>query len=275
MKNLILFTISCLFYFGTYAQNTANEALLIGTFHFHNPGADVAQTKSFDILSETAQAELEQITDAIAKYIPDKIFVEWPYDEQAELDEKYQEYLAGKNAAWTSEFYQKNEIFQLAARTAKKLNHSKLYAMDYLDTSFPFDSIMQVIQTHEQQDLLGGLMQMKTTFEGKFNALIDRGATLTEMVDYLNQPELRAMDLGFYTNLLALAGDTNNFIGAYTAAEWYRRNIYMLSLIQKMTESGEKVMILGGSSHIAVFEHLLSLNPQWETKELVEILEVK
>ncbi|MFK7937706.1 MAG: DUF5694 domain-containing protein [Saprospiraceae bacterium] len=275
MKNLMLFTIYCLFCFTAFAQDTTNEALLIGTFHFHNPGADLAQTKSFDILSETSQKELETISNAIAQYNPDKIFVEWEYDEQTELDEKYQEYLAGENKDWTGNFYTKNEIFQLAARTAKKLNHSKLYAMDYGDTSFPFDSIMQVIQTHDQQALLDELMQLKVTFEGQFNALIERDASLTEMLNYLNQPEIRTMDMGLYTNLLAMAGDTNNFIGAFTAAEWYRRNIYMLSLIQKMTEAGEKVMILGGSSHIAMFEHLLSLSPNWKTKELIEVLKVK
>ena len=37
------------------------EALLIGTFHYNNPGADVAKTKSFDILSKSSQNELEKI----------------------------------------------------------------------------------------------------------------------------------------------------------------------------------------------------------------------
>jgi hypothetical protein len=31
-------------------QQEVTEVLLIGTFHYNNPGTDVAKTKSFDIL---------------------------------------------------------------------------------------------------------------------------------------------------------------------------------------------------------------------------------
>ena len=41
-------------------KSHVKEALLIGTFHYNNPGADVAKTKSFDILSEDSQLELKK-----------------------------------------------------------------------------------------------------------------------------------------------------------------------------------------------------------------------
>jgi hypothetical protein len=55
--------------------NPQKEMLLIGTFHYNNPGADVAKTKSFDILSEKSQLELEEISSSIRKYNPTKVFV--------------------------------------------------------------------------------------------------------------------------------------------------------------------------------------------------------
>ncbi len=57
------------------------EVLLVGTFHYNNPRADIAKFKSFDILSEKAQLELKEMTAKIKQYNPTKIFVEWPYQE--------------------------------------------------------------------------------------------------------------------------------------------------------------------------------------------------
>ena len=72
------------------------EALLIGTSHYHNPGLDAVKTKSFDILSQTAQLELEEISSDIKAYNPSKIFVEWPYNEQRKLDSLYKLYKEDK-----------------------------------------------------------------------------------------------------------------------------------------------------------------------------------
>ncbi|WP_375334254.1 DUF5694 domain-containing protein [Flagellimonas sp. C4] len=97
------------------------EALLIGTFHYNNPGADVAKTKSFDVLNEDSQLELRKISAKITNYNPTKVFVEWPYDEQKELDSLYNVYIQGTyfDNENLSDFYLKSEIFQLAFRVAK------------------------------------------------------------------------------------------------------------------------------------------------------------
>ncbi len=114
---------------------TTKEVLLIRTLHFNNPGADVVKTKSFDILNTEAQTELEEIAESIKKYNPSKIFVEWPYDEQIKLDSLYDLYKSGEYFSndKLSGFYQKNEIFLLAFRTAKLNNLERVYAIDYND----------------------------------------------------------------------------------------------------------------------------------------------
>ena len=61
-----------------YAQTKPTQVLLIGTFHFNNPGADVAKVKTFDVMTSNVQAELETLTDKIHLFHPDKVFVEWP-----------------------------------------------------------------------------------------------------------------------------------------------------------------------------------------------------
>jgi 6-phosphogluconolactonase/glucosamine-6-phosphate isomerase/deaminase len=48
----------------------------------------------------------------------------------------------------------------------------------------------------------------------------------------------------------------------------------MYSIIQKSIEKKDKkIMILGGSSHIAMFKDFIDHNPEWKTVELKEIME--
>ena len=86
------------------------------------------------------QLELKKIGSSINNYNPTKIFVEWPYKKQKELDSLYQlyindEYFKNENL---SNFNQKNEIFQLAFRVAKENKLEKVYAIDYTNIGGPF-----------------------------------------------------------------------------------------------------------------------------------------
>lgn len=257
------------------AEIKPKEILLFGTFHFHNPGADVAKTADFDILNAESQKELEQISNRIKKFKPSKIFVEWPYHEQAELDELYQKYLGGNyfQDSTLTNFERKNEIVQLAFRTAEKLDLKQLHAIDYNDTEFPFDSMMNVMAENRQQGLQDELMNLIQNFTYEYDGLISSGASLKEILYFLNSESMRKADLSFYTQLATQAGDQDDFTGAYLASEWYRRNIYMWSLMQKaMTENDERIMVLLGSSHVAVLEQLLAYNANWKTIELRDLM---
>ena len=100
---------------GEVFADRAKQALLMGTFHYHNPGADVAKTKAFDVLSMGSQEQLDSLTKLIRDFNPSKIFVEWSFKEQSELDSLYDLYRQGIyfDNPGLSDFYRKNEIFQL------------------------------------------------------------------------------------------------------------------------------------------------------------------
>ena len=160
MKQIIFLTIIALLSISCNKQKnisknkTVKEVLLVGTFHYNNPGADVAKTRSFDILSEKSQNELKQISSKIKEYNPTKIFVEWPYNEQKELDSLYQLYKRDKyfiNDS-LSDFYLKNEIFQLAFRIAKENNLEAVYGIDY-KTTFPYGEALNDIEKNKQFEL--------------------------------------------------------------------------------------------------------------------------
>ncbi|WP_338768279.1 DUF5694 domain-containing protein [Bernardetia sp. ABR2-2B] len=279
MRKICCFVFLLCISFSVIAQNSEQrkptEVLLFGTFHFNNPGLDAAKTKSFDIESEQSQAELDEITDKIKVYNPSKIFVEWEYNEQEELDSLYDLYLKGTyfENPELSDFYKKNEIFQLAFRAAKKLGHHKVYAMDYTDVNFPFDSLMKVAQKNNQSALQNEIMQTIEEFSASFDAQIDADKSLKEILYFLNNSSLRQKDVALYTQTINEIGSIDNFAGAYLASEWYRRNLYMLSIMQRqVTNEDEKVMILLGSSHVTLINEIISSHSRLKGVELQKIL---
>ncbi|MGQ3088552.1 MAG: DUF5694 domain-containing protein, partial [Flavobacterium sp.] len=101
----------------SYGQSKKKQILIIGTFHFANPGLDVAQVNTFDVMSAKSQKELENITNKIKAFGPDKVFVEWSYKNQEGLDKLY---LRKTDSLLKSN---PDERIQLALRTAKKMKH--------------------------------------------------------------------------------------------------------------------------------------------------------
>lgn len=277
MKNLVILSIVFLALSCMNAQEKSHvkEALLIGTFHYNNPGADVAKTKSFDILSEDSQLELKKISSEIKNYNPTKIFVEWPYNEQKELDSLYLIYTKGNyfDNDSLSNFYLKNEIFQLAFRVAKENNLKKVYAIDYA-TPFPFEDVMKEIEDNNQSDLKKRIEEGISKFTVDFDHKIESGVSLTELTYFVNSQEMRKFSNYFHNDLMLLAGGTNDFSGPLLTSEWFKRNLYMWSLIQKnVTRSDERIMVLAGTSHVAMLELFIKENDNWKVKELQQVME--
>jgi hypothetical protein len=66
MKTVFLFFCVIM---STIAQNSQKQVLLVGTFHFNNPGLDVAKTKSFNIMAANSQKELDVLSNKIKIFI--------------------------------------------------------------------------------------------------------------------------------------------------------------------------------------------------------------
>lgn len=249
----------------TSAQTKKKQILLVGTFHYANPGLDVAKLNSFDILSDKSQKELEIMSDKIKKFGPDKIFVEWEFNEQADLDKFY-----NKN---TDSLFKtnKNEITQLALRTAKKLNHKKLYGMN-LYTSFRYDSLMISMEKANQQDLLKRNNEWKKRNEKDHNERIAK-SSLQELMLHYNKKETENKNIQWYLEVANRAGNPNDFTGPSLVSNWYKRNLYMYSLIQKLTESTDnKIMVLVGAGHAAVIREFIEHDPEFEIVDLATVL---
>lgn len=261
----------------TYSTAQKKEILLIGTFHFDNPGKDLAKTGKFDVLTAAAQQELENIATAIKKYHPTKLFVEWDYDDQPRLDSLYHLYLTDKYSDYITQklpgnvYYRENEVFQLGFRLAKKSQIKSVYGID-VPMSLPFDSVLAAIDAAGQHALKQQIFDRTKEFE-RINAANRKDNNLTQLLLIKNAPQSRQLDLGSYITLFNQAGSPTDFRGARLVSEWYKRNLLMYSLVQKLTEAADqRVVLLLGASHIALIKHFIDLDERFKVVELKEVV---
>ena len=266
MKKIALLLVLIITFNASFAQSKKKQILIIGTFHFENPGLDVAKVNTFNVMTDKSQKELENISNEIKKFNPDKIFVEWSYKKQDKLDKFY--------ARNTDSLLHKNadERVQLALRSAKKLGHKKLFGIDYNEADFPYDSLTKGMKEANQLNLLKSNEESMKNYEKSQNKKIAK-YTLTELLVDINTKESNKANVEWYLGTANRAGKTDNFVGAYLVSEWYRRNLYMYSLIQKLTENkDDKVMVLLGTGHTAMLREFIKYDPNFEIVELAAIL---
>ncbi len=254
------------------SKNKKLEVLLVGSSHWNNynsEGLDVAQTNEIDILSSKYQSDLNEIVEKIKVFNPDKIFVERTLKYQPKLDSLYHLYTTtnwGKG--------RRNEIYQLGFKVAKELKHLKVYGVDFRNTQFPYDSLINSMEKAHQTALISSFHEDIKQFEQNYNTLISEKKSLKDIFYFLNDAEQRKLGLAWYLNGANKGGDLESTVGSFLASEWIKRNIYSYGLIQKYTESkDERIMVLMGASHIAVLENFIAIHPAWKAIGLKEIME--
>jgi hypothetical protein len=216
------------------------KVLLIGTFHFDNPGLDVAKFKDADILSPKRQQEVEEVTSLLKIFAPDKIFIEAIPANQPQIDSFFAAYKAGKKELSAS------EVEQLGFRLAKQLGLSTLYGVDYREAEFPFDSLMKSAMEARQTDITSFVQKTIEEVQKSFNEALQK-FTIKEMLIRENSEDLMRLQHEFYFKLLP-AGRPGNHIGSYLVSEWWRRNMVIYeNILKQLNGNEEKIMVIFGS----------------------------
>ena len=259
------------------------QILLIGTFHFNNPGADAVKLDDFDVTTVAAQQELEKIASQIKKFNPNQIFVEWEYNDQQKLDSLYQLYQHNQYSNYVNQkykntgaydLYAKNEIFQLAFRAAKKSGIKQVKGIDY-PLPMPFDTVMNAIKEAKQDNIMSEISSYISTLERESN-LNRKTMGLTSLLLDLNTESSRKRNSSFYLKALNRAGKIDNFAGVFSVSEWYKRNLYMYSLVQKQIEAADqRAVILLGAGHVAIIKNLIEEEGVYEVIELKDVMNIK
>src|SRR5947207_14126333 len=186
---------------------TRIQVMVLGTYHFDNPGQDLHNMKVDSVLTPAKQAELADVASRLAKFNPTKIAVEALSDRSNFVTRKFEEF--------TPETLNRDsdERTQIAFRLARQLGHKSVYGIDEQSNTidyFPFDKVDAYAKAHEQgaaldriQETVGQMMkQMETAQKTK---------PIRVMLADVNEPARVLSDhQNFYYALLPLANEKEN-----------------------------------------------------------------
>jgi hypothetical protein len=236
------------------------HVLVLGTYHFANPGLDVAQTEVADVLSATKQAEIRAVVEAMARFRPTKIAVEHVPASTAQIDSVYHAYRSGQHEL------SRNETEQLGYRLAAMLEHPRVYPIDH-GGEFPFGAVMEYAQVHDPA-FVAFAMEEIALITAEANRQ-QRENTVGEILRLNNDRKMLARNHGAYIRFAEVgAGDT--YVGAGLLSKWYERNIHIFANLQRIAEPGDRILVIIGTGHAPILRELITFDSEML---LVDVLE--
>lgn len=247
----------------TVAQQPASHSerraqiLVLGTYHFDNPGLDVVKTEVADVLTPAKQAEIKQVIEALARFRPTKIAVEVRADGAPRLDSLYAAYRAERHTL------SRSEVQQLGFRLAERFGHPLLYPVDH-GGEFPFGAVMRYAQEHDPAFVQR--VQQATAEMAAENNRHQRQNSIGEILRLENDPARIEKGHAMYVEI-ARVGAGDSYVGADLLAKWYERNIRIFSDLQRLAQPGDRLLIIFGAGHAAILRQLIASDPQLELIE--------
>lgn len=240
------------------------KVLLVGTFHFAYFDQDQYKTDKsnrVNILSEKRQKEVLELVDYIAKFKPNKIFVE-DFNKDNVLMTNYKNYQKGKYKLTA------DEIDQIAFRLSNKFHLDTIYAIDSRTIAqdlFKNESTKNYIESLKRNASNEKISHLLSKYH-KWYELDDKHLLENSLLDYfklLNSEKYQKR--GFYSMFLT-SFKSKNIEGADDLTlDFISRNIRILHKItQNVTSDNDRILVLFGSSHTEFFKVFFESSPEYE-----------
>ncbi|MFN8382979.1 MAG: DUF5694 domain-containing protein [Anaerolineales bacterium] len=245
-------------------SETKSKVMLMGVFHFGNPGQDLVKTNQINVMTSENQQYLEKLSHRISQFMPTVVMLEFDPANGKVIQEQYDQYLKDSFSLPS------NEIYQIGFRVAKKSRLTTVHSFDEQTIEWNAQPLFDYMDTHDP------------VTKSKFEALIEQIAketeqahatmSLSELLLDANKTEKDTFNKYLYlcTNLV---GAGNNFEGADAAASWWHRNFRMYARIQQCAAPGEKVLVIGGQGHMAILKDLLKFDLDREAVDIIQYLQ--
>lgn len=238
------------------------QILVLGVYHFANPGLDMVKVEVADVLSRTRQEEILSVVEALARFQPTRVAVEEPPSASSRLDSLYGAYLSGGHEL------SRNETEQIGFRLAAEFGHSLLYPIDYR-TDLPFADVLEYAEDHDP-DFLTFVEEEQANMAAEENRQQSEN-TVAEILRRNNDPDELVSSHAIYMKFARVgAGDT--YVGAELLSKWYERNIRIFTNIQRLARPGDRVLLIIGAGHAPILRELITADPQLVLVDPLEFL---
>lgn len=239
------------------------KVMMLGVFHFANPGRDVVKAEVIDVMTAANQAYLAGLAARLAAFRPTDVLVECQRSAQARQDAAYAAY---RDEGATLGI---NEVQQIGYRVAMLAGLDGVTCFDEDEVHWKGEALFAYIAEREPD--------RKAAMDAVFAALSAREAReqatlpLPELLRLANSPERdrENKDLYIATNAVDAGG---GFVGADASASWWHRNFRMYANVQKAAAPGSRVLVVGGAGHTAILKDLLAIDRQRQAEDVAPYL---
>ncbi|MBB5204709.1 hypothetical protein HNQ51_002023 [Inhella inkyongensis] len=230
------------------------RVMLLGTFHFDNPGQDAVKFQPIDVLQPAPQRYLDGLVQRLVAFKPTRVMLEYSQQADERFNQRYQAYRKGEFKL------QLNEIYQIGFRVA---HGAGLARVDSVDEEVPGTADEALFKNMPSRDpaawqrLMDKVAEMSQRFQKQH-----REQGLGQILASSNTPAADRENKGFYMLFNAVGGGQREYLGADSAAAWWQRNLRMYARIQHLAQPGERVLVIAGSGHTAILRDLLAADDQ-------------
>ena len=241
------------------------EVMVLGTYHFADPGLDKVNVEADDVTTPRRQRELALLADEIAKFRPTRVVVERERPGPAFNDPGY--------AAFTPATLDKerSETVQIGYRIARQVGLTSVQGIDEQPRDgepdyFPMNTVETYAKAKGQEAALA--TSFRTMEEaGRRMQAAQATASIAKLLDGVNDPATPMGGQDLYYKLLAL-GDGDRQPGADLNAMWYLRNAKIFAKLMNVARPGDRVLVVYGAGHGYWLRHFASTVPGYRSADV-------
>ena len=241
------------------------QVLMLGVFHFANPGKDMVKSEQINVMTAENQEYLEQLAKRFAQFKPTAVLLEYDDDRDEVINQRYQQYLAGDFELGS------NEVYQLGFRIAHAAGLDRVDSFDEGEIGWNAEPLFAHMADHEPA-MDRRLKDLYATMSAQF-AQDHATKTLRELLIDRNQASDDSLNKGSYLITNAVGREDGSFVGADAAASWWHRNFRMYARIQHLAQPGSRVLVIGGQGHTAILKDLLKDDPDRVSVDVMPYLQ--
>ena len=250
------------------AAEPAVDVMVLGAYHFGNPGLDTNNIKVDSVLTPPKQAQLEAVAKALLEFRPTKVMVEM---QSKAPDLSTAAYTRFTVADLTTDA---NETTQIGFRIA---NLAGLKTVEGIDEQpgpgepdyYPYDKLQETAAKFGQTGLIDAANAPIKASLARFEQ-DQKTQSVAELLIGANSDPIYT-GTAYYYSLIPI-GDNDLQTGADLNAAWYLRNAKIFAKLMHVTRSGDRVLVVYGSGHGYWLKHFASTVPGYRLVDPVPYL---
>lgn len=246
--------------------------LVLGSYHFANPGRDTVKSKVTDVSTPERQLQLEALVEKLKKFKPTKIVLECGVEKNAEFQEKFSKYLAGDYRLSI------NEREQIGFKLAKAAGLKQIYCVDWDDDAPGNPSEYNYGEfAAKDKELDAFLKKLFAKFQADGDKQSEKLLKLSIVDQFIymhNASEIEKSHVGYY-DIMRL-GRGKEYVGANWVSYWYGRNLKILANIIRITDSPQdRILAVYGFGHLKLLNQFAAESGFYNVENPIKYLKSK